>query len=127
MNTADLFRQRGGYLHHDAKRLWQSILLLYRFGLIAAPKLLRQLFQLRLLLQEVAVFHQPLIIAALKMAFAHVPQSPGGGVVFRQQRFQRPTQCQTLLQLCHQLFAFLFQQLVVHHGGLQRQADTPAL
>lgn len=127
MNAAHFFRQRGRHLYHDPERFGLRVLLLHCLGLIAAAQLLRQLFQLRLLLQKVAVLHQPLVIAALQLAFAHVPQPAGGGVVFRQQRLQRAAQRQALLQFRHQLLALLFQQLVVQHGGLQRQADAPAL
>ncbi|MNM72110.1 hypothetical protein D3C81_837960 [compost metagenome] len=118
VNAADLFRQRGRHLDHYAERFRQCILLLHRLGLIAPAQLLRQFFQLRLLLQEIAVFHQPLVVAALQVAFAHIPQPPGGGVVFRQQRLQRTAQRQTFLQLRHQLLSLLFQQLMVQHGGL---------
>lgn len=52
MNAAHFFRQRGRHLHHDPERFGLRVLLLHSLGLIAAAQLLRQLFQLRLLLQK---------------------------------------------------------------------------
>ena len=126
MNAAHFFRQRGRHLHHDPERFGLRVLLLHSLGLIAAAQLLRQLFSSGCCC-KVTVLHQPLVITALQLAFAHVPQPAGGGVVFRQQRLQRAAQRRALLQFRHQLLALLFQQLVVQHGGLQRQADAPAL
>ena len=80
-----------------------------------------------MLRQKFAVFHHQLIITALDLARAHIPQPACSVVIFRQNGFQFSAKGHPFLYFTEQMLALFFQQLLIQRCGLHHQAQAPAL
>ena len=80
-----------------------------------------------MLRQEFAIFHHQLIITALDLTCAHIPQPACGVVIFCQYGFQLPAKGHPFLYFTEQMLALFFQQLLIQRCGLHHQAQAPAL